>query len=134
MAERNEIPVTSTTLVDNEEQSEAGERLIVRLKLRKPESKKKVQWESGTVDNEHMNKKKSKCCCIYHKPREFDESSSDSEGECENCFGHVEMKKKKVKGDGSDSQSPDPDKDHKPSEDIGNSEDSHPEESIPQSS
>lgn len=33
----------------------------VRLKLRKPESKKKVQWQSGTVDNENMNKKKSKC-------------------------------------------------------------------------
>lgn len=33
----------------------------VRLRLRKPDSKKKVQWQSGTVDNEHMNKKKSKC-------------------------------------------------------------------------
>jgi len=40
----------------------------VRLKLRKPESKKKVQWQSGTVDNENMNKKKSKCehlLCIF---------------------------------------------------------------------
>jgi len=40
----------------------------VRLKLKKPESKKKVQWQSGTVDNENMNKKKSKCehlLCIF---------------------------------------------------------------------
>lgn len=40
----------------------------VRLKLAKPESKKKVQWQSGTVDNENMNKKKSKCehlLCIF---------------------------------------------------------------------
>lgn len=33
----------------------------VRLKLRKPKSKKQVNWGEGTVDNEHMNKKKSKC-------------------------------------------------------------------------
>lgn len=69
----------------------------VRLKLRKPESKKKVQWQSGTVDNENMNKKKSKCCCQYEKPRAFNESSSSSEDECENCHGHVERKKKNKK-------------------------------------
>lgn len=33
----------------------------VRLRLRKPKSNKKVQWTQGTVDNEHLNKKKSKC-------------------------------------------------------------------------
>ncbi|KAL1458159.1 hypothetical protein WDU94_008330 [Cyamophila willieti] len=42
-----------------------------------------------------MNKRKSKCCCIYKKPKaNFDDSSSDSsDDECENCFGHVEAKK-----------------------------------------
>lgn len=44
-----------------------------------------------------MDKKKSKCCCIYVKPREFGESSSESEDECEHCFGHVEMKKQPPK-------------------------------------
>lgn len=36
-------------------------------------------------------------CCIYEKPRNFDESSSeeDSDDECEHCKGHVEKKKKK---------------------------------------
>ena len=33
----------------------------VTLKLKKPKNDKKVNWKSGTVDNEHMNKKKSKC-------------------------------------------------------------------------
>lgn len=40
-----------------------------------------------------MGKKKSKCCCIYKKPRTFGESSSESEDECENCYGHVEHRK-----------------------------------------
>lgn len=38
----------------------------VRLCLRKPRSNKKVQWTQGTVDNEHMNKKKSKCKYLFH--------------------------------------------------------------------
>lgn len=33
----------------------------VRLRLRMPKSNKKVQWTQGTVDNENLNKKKSKC-------------------------------------------------------------------------
>ncbi|XP_046469200.1 succinate--hydroxymethylglutarate CoA-transferase isoform X1 [Neodiprion pinetum] len=64
----------------------------MRLCLRKPKSSKKVQWTQGTVDNEHMNKKKSKCCCIYEKPKEFGESSSeDSDDECEHCHGHRDI-------------------------------------------
>ncbi|GAB6021955.1 hypothetical protein CHUAL_006116 [Chamberlinius hualienensis] len=65
----------------------------LRLKLRKPKNDKKVAWSSDTVDNEHMNKKKSKCCCVYEKPRQFDESSSDTDDECDHCRGHVEKKK-----------------------------------------
>ena len=30
------------------------------------------------VDNEHLNKKKSKKCCIYKKPKRFDESDTES--------------------------------------------------------
>jgi len=29
------------------------------------------------VDNEGAGRKKSKICCIYHKPKAFDESSSE---------------------------------------------------------
>lgn len=34
-------------------------------------------------------------CCIYKKPMEFGESSTDDDDdECDHCFGHVEKKKK----------------------------------------
>ncbi|XP_055550097.1 E3 ubiquitin-protein ligase PPP1R11 [Wyeomyia smithii] len=74
--------------------SRTTERPVLRLRLQKPRSSRKVQWTNGTVDNEHLNRKKSKCCCIYKKPLQFGESSSESEDECEHCFGHVELKKK----------------------------------------
>ncbi|XP_045614919.1 LOW QUALITY PROTEIN: E3 ubiquitin-protein ligase PPP1R11 [Procambarus clarkii] len=73
-----------------EEQVSSG---VVRLKLHKPRTKK-VSWTNDTVDNENMGKKKSKCCCVYVKPHEFNESSSDSDDECQHCSGHVEKKKK----------------------------------------
>ncbi|XP_026672096.1 E3 ubiquitin-protein ligase PPP1R11-like [Ceratina calcarata] len=43
-----------------------------------------------------MNKKKSKCCCIYEKSRSFDESSSEDsdDDECEHCHGHKDAHKK----------------------------------------
>ncbi|GMK55227.1 hypothetical protein CspeluHIS016_0202830 [Cutaneotrichosporon spelunceum] len=44
-----------------------------------PGRRQRVVWTSDTVDNEGMGKKKSKICCIYHKPRAFDESSSESD-------------------------------------------------------
>ena len=34
----------------------------------------------GTVNNEHMQKKKSNKCCIFHKPKAFDESDTESDG------------------------------------------------------
>ncbi len=49
-----------------------------------------VRWSQDVVDNEHMNKKKSKKCCIYHKPRVFGEWSdtdSDDERGCHDCGG-----------------------------------------------
>ncbi len=33
----------------------------LRLKCKKPKSEKNVKWNEGIVDNENMNKKKSKC-------------------------------------------------------------------------
>ena len=38
-----------------------------------------VTWDSGIVDNEGMNRRKSKKCCIFHKQRPFDESDSESD-------------------------------------------------------
>lgn len=40
-------------------------------------------------------------CCIYKKPLEFGESSSDDDDdECDHCFGHVEKKKKNRRKNG----------------------------------
>ena len=38
--------------------------------------KQAVKWAEDTVDNEHMDKKKSKICCQYNKPRTLDSSDS----------------------------------------------------------
>ncbi|XP_041931986.1 E3 ubiquitin-protein ligase PPP1R11 [Alosa pseudoharengus] len=57
------------------------------IKLRKRKTEKKVEWSSDTVDNEHLGRRSSKCCCIYEKPRQFGESSTESEGEDEDGCG-----------------------------------------------
>ncbi|KAJ7614034.1 phosphatase inhibitor-domain-containing protein [Roridomyces roridus] len=48
-------------------------------------SRPRVAWDEGVVDNEGCGRKSSKICCIYHKPKRFDESSdedsSDSDGD-----------------------------------------------------
>lgn len=41
-------------------------------------SRPRVQWTEDVVDNEHLNRKKTKICCIFTKQREFGESSSES--------------------------------------------------------
>jgi len=55
----------------------AAEPLILRLNLPPPPAH--VQWQADVVDNEHLNRKKSKRCCIFHKQRPFDESSSEDD-------------------------------------------------------
>lgn len=57
------------------------------IKLRKRKTEKKVEWSSDTVDNEHLGRRSSKCCCVYEKPRQFGESSTESEGEDEEGCG-----------------------------------------------
>ena len=66
---------------------------------------KRVVWSEETVDNEGMGKKKSKICCIYHKPKAFDESSDESSA-----------------SDDSDSQSSDQEGSNYHSSDISDSE------------
>ena len=74
----------------NEQQTSTGNTVRLRL-IKKQKSNRRVSWTSDTVDNELLNKKKSKCCCIYQKTRSFDESSSEDENadkDCEHCKGH----------------------------------------------
>ncbi|XP_072861890.1 E3 ubiquitin-protein ligase PPP1R11 isoform X1 [Chlorocebus sabaeus] len=77
---------------ETEAQEEGGKKkenrsLTIKLRKRKPE--KKVEWTSDTVDNEHMGRRSSKCCCIYEKPRAFGESSTESDEEEEEGCGHT---------------------------------------------
>nr|XP_040575841.1 E3 ubiquitin-protein ligase PPP1R11-like [Lepeophtheirus salmonis] len=83
---------TVTNTAENsvtKEENSVGDHLKLRLRSQRKRDKK-VNWEQGTVDNEGMGKKKSKCCCIYKKPRTFGESSSEEdEDECQDCIGHI---------------------------------------------
>ncbi|KAI0819266.1 phosphatase inhibitor-domain-containing protein [Trametes gibbosa] len=72
------VTVQSTQPREEESQSEAESSAIGTLRLRgAPRNRQRVVWREDVVDNEGAGKKKSKICCIYHKPRQFDESSSD---------------------------------------------------------
>jgi len=42
-----------------------------------PRNGPRVAWNEDVVDNEGLGRKKSKICCIYHRPRRFDESSDE---------------------------------------------------------
>ena len=62
-----------------EDEQEKEESKVEEIKLKVPEKvethylalklPKKVKWSEDTIDNEHMGKKKSNICCIYHKPK-----------------------------------------------------------------
>lgn len=38
-----------------------------------------ITWAEDVIDNEGLGRKSSKVCCIYHKTREFGESSSEDD-------------------------------------------------------
>jgi hypothetical protein len=48
-----------------------------------------VRWSDDVVDNEHMGKRKSKKCCIYHKPRKFGEWSDSDSDSCDCAHDHT---------------------------------------------
>ncbi|XP_020362652.1 E3 ubiquitin-protein ligase PPP1R11 [Oncorhynchus nerka] len=76
--------ITETVQVDTPPPPQQEGRSLT-IKLRKRKTDKKVEWSSDTVDNEHLGRRSSKCCCVYEKPKQFGESSSESEGDDEGC-------------------------------------------------
>ncbi|AFZ81591.1 protein phosphatase inhibitor domain-containing protein [Theileria equi strain WA] len=55
----------------------------IECKFTENDEAKSVTWDPNTIDNEHMNKKSSKCCCIFTGKKGHNcDSSSDDEG-CE---------------------------------------------------
>jgi len=60
---------------------------VLKLRGAQRRTRQRVAWGADVVDNEGCGKKKSKICCIYHKPRRFDESSSESESDSSDSDG-----------------------------------------------
>ncbi|KAK3766709.1 hypothetical protein RRG08_046006 [Elysia crispata] len=93
----NECPqTTQTETVEILEERQSPP--VLTLRLQQPgRQDHRVKWTSDTVDNEFMGKKKSKCCCIYEKPKVFGESdtSSDEEDGDDACTPHCRGHKKK---------------------------------------
>lgn len=50
-----------------------------------------VSFTPDTIDNEHMGRLKSNCCCIYIPPRIWDDRKTwkRDESETEHCRGHT---------------------------------------------
>lgn len=67
-------PSSSNLDTDEDEEDTTTEqtRSTTRTKRRR-----RIQWATSVIDNEGLGRKKSKVCCIYHKPRAVGESSSD---------------------------------------------------------
>jgi len=91
MEDKNVLP-SSTTLVLRPQRTDGQ---VVHLKLKRPKNKhKQVSRDAQTGNNEHLNKKKSKCCCIYEKPKKFKpdvESNESDSDECDSCIGKMKM-------------------------------------------
>ncbi|KAF5358596.1 hypothetical protein D9758_007732 [Tetrapyrgos nigripes] len=74
--------------------SSSGAVGTLRLHGATKKTRQKVVWSDDVVDNEGCGKKSSKICCIYHKPKAFDESSSEEDSsdsddsDCEHGHNH----------------------------------------------
>jgi protein phosphatase 1 regulatory subunit 11 len=68
---------SATITITEEEEEQQGSHTpeILTLTLR---PRPAVRWDENVIDNEGMSRKSSKRCCIFHKQREFGESSTDS--------------------------------------------------------
>ena len=61
-------------------QTQIVELLVLNIRENKEViNKKKVTWHESVIDNEHMNKRKSKKCCIFHKNQECYDTSSEED-------------------------------------------------------
>jgi len=71
---------TTLTLTEEQQHAETDEPPMLTLTLR---ARPSVTWDEAVVDNEGLSRKSSKRCCIFHKPRAFGESSTDSSDDCD---------------------------------------------------
>lgn len=69
------------TRVQTPEEEVASPVLVLRASEEPQGDRREVRWTEETIDNEDLNRKKSKICCIYHPPTEFGESSEEEVSE-----------------------------------------------------
>jgi protein phosphatase 1 regulatory subunit 11 len=67
------VTITQDEQQHQTERNEEEEILLLSLRARPS-----VRWDDSVVDNEGLGRKNSKRCCIFHKERNFGESSTDS--------------------------------------------------------
>lgn len=72
-ASRGEATATMTITETNDSSRQNYEILHLTLQPRPS-----VRWDEDVLDNEGLGRKSSKRCCIFHKQRDFGESSTDS--------------------------------------------------------
>ncbi|KAJ7157644.1 phosphatase inhibitor-domain-containing protein [Mycena crocata] len=53
-------------------------------------TRQRVVWDEDVVDNEGCGRKSSKICCIYHKPKNFDESSDEDSSDSDSDSSYDE--------------------------------------------
>ena len=116
------VTVVSTAADDPKPEEKQEETLVMRL--RPPPDGPRVTWAEGVIgiafsfshiktghsDNEHLGRLKSNCCCIYTRPRQWDDPSTweQDEHETEHCRGHTlpPDQEKRLAGDKSPPHSP----------------------------
>lgn len=87
---------TSTVTITENAQPVRSHSPTLILELHRPvDAGPRVRWSEGTIDNECMNKKKSKCCCIYtksHDPQSDNDKLTevDEYDNCQHCRYHTE--------------------------------------------
>ncbi|XP_022229353.2 E3 ubiquitin-protein ligase PPP1R11 [Drosophila obscura] len=97
MAQRTKNKSSNGTTTEETDGNQSQTAPTLHLRLEQPRDERRVIFHEGVIDNEHLNRKKSKCCCIYKKPLAFGESSSEDDEDCEHCFGHPEKRKRNAK-------------------------------------
>lgn len=71
----------ATQTVTAEERTDGAGKVVLKLKTGAKERDRKITWTEDTIDNEHLDKKKSKCCCIYDPPPVYGDVSSGSDSD-----------------------------------------------------
>lgn len=74
---------TSKTKNQKKNDSEKKENIVGVITVSQAPARR-ITWAEDTVDNEHMNKRKSNICCIWHANRDTQEKGlvSDSPSTC----------------------------------------------------